>query len=174
MTWGNGLDAWEELPADVRDDMLAAGTAGWPTVFAGVATYNTTWRPLRPVIVRQDRFDALNAVTDRMLELLLDTCRRRASTTGELRELLGTPLDRIRFLDLDEPLDERMLIAGRPDFVVCSAASLMSSKRSCSQRPNSRASRALGNRNAGARCMRSSRIVVFTPPASRSSFMPRL
>ena len=50
------------------------------------------------------------------------------------------------------------------------------SRRSCSasQRPKSRASRALSNRNAGARCMRSSRIVVFTPPASRSSFMPRL
>lgn len=116
--WGSGFDAWEQLPGAVRDEMLAAGTTGWPQVFAGVATYNKVWRPLRPVIVRQDGFDALNAVTDRMLGLLLETCRRRASTAGELRELLGTPLGRIRFLDLAEPLDERMLIAGRPDFVV--------------------------------------------------------
>lgn len=116
--WGNGLDAWDELPGPVRDEMLAAGTTGWSQVFAGVATYNEVWRPLRPVIVRQDRFDALNEVTDRMLGLLLETCRRRASTAGELRELLGTPLGRIRFLDPAEPLDERMLVAGRPDYVV--------------------------------------------------------
>ena len=116
--WGSGFDVWAELPARVREDMLAAGTAGWSQVFAGVATYNTTWRPLRPVIVRQDRFDALTAITDRVLGLLLETCRRRASTAGELRELLGTPLGRIRFFDPAEPLDERMLVAGRPDFVV--------------------------------------------------------
>src|SRR5215211_871206 len=61
-----------------------------------------------------------------------------------------------------------------PERVVCSAASLTSSKFSSSQAPNSRASRALSKRNAGARCMRSSMIVVLTPPASRTSFMPRL
>ena len=58
--------------------------------------------------------------------------------------------------------------------VVDSAAALISSKCSSSQRPNSRASRALANRNDGARCMRSSRMVVRTPPAACSSFMPRL
>jgi hypothetical protein len=61
-----------------------------------------------------------------------------------------------------------------PDFVVVSAASLTSSKCSSSHAPNARASRALAKTNAGARCMRSSRIVVVTPPASRSSFIPRL
>jgi hypothetical protein len=61
-----------------------------------------------------------------------------------------------------------------PELVVVSAASLISSKCSDSQLPNARASRALSKTKAGARCMRSSRIVVVTPPASRSSFMPRL
>ena len=50
----------------------------------------------------------------------------------------------------------------------------ISSKCSSSHSPNARASRALSNRNAGARCMRSSMTVVLTPPASWSSFIPRL
>ena len=62
----------------------------------------------------------------------------------------------------------------RPDLVVDSATSRISSKCSSSHSPNARAPRALSNRNAGARCMRSSMIVVFTPPAACSSFMPRL
>jgi hypothetical protein len=62
----------------------------------------------------------------------------------------------------------------RPDVVVVSAALLISSKCSLNQTPNSRASRALGNRKTGARCIRSSTIVVVTPPASCSSRIPRL
>ena len=61
-----------------------------------------------------------------------------------------------------------------PDLVVSSATSRISSKCSSSHSPNARASRALSNRNAGARCMRSSTTVVFTPPTAWSSFMPRL
>ena len=58
--------------------------------------------------------------------------------------------------------------------VVASAASLIGSKRVLSHSPKARASRALGKMNEGARCMRSSMTVVFTPPAAFSSFMPRL
>ena len=61
-----------------------------------------------------------------------------------------------------------------PVFVVDSAASRTASKCSSSQTPNSRAPRAPSKMNDGARYMRSSRIVVFTPPASWSSRMPRL
>ena len=61
-----------------------------------------------------------------------------------------------------------------PVLVVASATAAMSSKRSTSHSPNARASRALGKMNDGARCMWSSTIVVVTPPASCSSFMPRL
>ena len=57
---------------------------------------------------------------------------------------------------------------------MASAACLISAKCSVSHAPNARASRALSNTKAGARCMASSRIVVLTPPASRSIFMPRL
>ena len=62
----------------------------------------------------------------------------------------------------------------RPEVVVSSAAALIPSKFSVSHSPNARDSRALGNRNEGARCIASSITVVFTPPASRSSFIPRL
>ena len=61
-----------------------------------------------------------------------------------------------------------------PVEVVVSAAALISSKCSVSHSPKARDSRALANRNDGARCIASSMTVVFTPPASRSSFMPRL
>ena len=61
-----------------------------------------------------------------------------------------------------------------PVDVVASAASLISSKCSVSHSPKARDSRALSNRNDGARCIASSITVVLTPPASRSSFMPRL
>jgi hypothetical protein len=61
-----------------------------------------------------------------------------------------------------------------PERVVASAAALMSSKRSSSQSPNARASRALANRKQGARCMRSSTTVVLMPPAACRSFIPRL
>ena len=62
----------------------------------------------------------------------------------------------------------------RPVRVVLSAARLISAKCSVSQAPKARASRALSNTKAGARCMASSKIVVVTPPASWSSFIPRL
>jgi hypothetical protein len=61
-----------------------------------------------------------------------------------------------------------------PDRVVSSAAVLISAKCSSSQSANARASRALANRNAGARCMWSAMMVVVTPPDSCSSRMPRL
>ena len=62
----------------------------------------------------------------------------------------------------------------RPERVVDSATALISSKCSSSHTPNARASRALGKTKAGARCIRSSSTVVFTPPAAWRSFIPRL
>jgi hypothetical protein len=61
-----------------------------------------------------------------------------------------------------------------PERVVASAAARISSKCSSTHPQKSRAPRALSNMNTGARCMRSSMIVVVTPPASYSNRMPRL
>ena len=61
-----------------------------------------------------------------------------------------------------------------PLLVVASAAAATSSKWPSSHSRKARMSRALSKLKTGARCIRSSRIVVVTPPASRHSFMPRL
>ena len=44
-----GFDAWGNLSADLRTEILAAGSDGWQEVFHEIATYNEIWRPLRPV-----------------------------------------------------------------------------------------------------------------------------
>jgi hypothetical protein len=64
--------------------------------------------------------------------------------------------------------------SSRPMRVVASASLLMASKFAVTHCPKALASRALSKPNAGARCIRSSVTVTFTPPARCSSFMPRL
>ena len=113
-----GFDAWGNLPAGLRTEILAAGTAGWQTVFHEIATYNETWRPLRPVLMDKAWLSELYALSDRMLQLLFECCRRRASTAGELRKLLGIPDGRVEFLDDSEPLGEHLLQSGRPDILL--------------------------------------------------------
>ncbi|ADB35062.1 protein of unknown function DUF407 [Kribbella flavida DSM 17836] len=113
-----GFDCWAELPDDLRAEVLAAGTEGWKSVFHEIATYNETWKPLRPVLVRRDWLDRLYGLSDRMLQLVLECCLRRARTAGELRKLLGIPDGRVEFLDDDELLGEHLVTAGRPDVLL--------------------------------------------------------
>ncbi|MEU4391302.1 hypothetical protein [Kribbella sp. NPDC023855] len=113
-----GFDAWGNLSAEVRAAVLAAGDAGWREVFDEIATYNETWRPLRPVLMDKHWLDDLYALSDRMLQLLLDCCRRRAGTAGELRKLLGIPDGRVEFLDDAEPLGDHLVMSGRPDILL--------------------------------------------------------
>ncbi|MFI5711734.1 hypothetical protein [Kribbella sp. NPDC051620] len=113
-----GFDAWGNLSAEVRAAVLAAGSDGWQTVFDEVATYNETWKPLRPVLMSKPWLEELYALSDRMLQLLLECCRRRASTAGELRKLLGIPSGRVEFLDDSEPLGDHLAMAGRPDILL--------------------------------------------------------
>ena len=61
-----------------------------------------------------------------------------------------------------------------PVRVVDSASRLIDAKFSVTHSPNARASRAVPNPKAGARCMASPTTVVVTPPAACSSFIPRL
>ncbi|MEV6410343.1 hypothetical protein [Kribbella sp. NPDC051718] len=113
-----GFDAWGNLSSEVQKAVLAAGSDGWQTVFDEVATYNETWKPLRPVLMSKPWLEELYALSDRMLQLLLECCRRRASTAGELRELLGIPSGRVEFLDDSEPLGDHLAMSGRPDILL--------------------------------------------------------
>jgi hypothetical protein len=108
-------DAWAALPASVRRDLLAAGAQSWSRVFAGRASVNPTWRLARPPMLSAAGLAALAEAADRMAELILDACRRRAGTAGELRRRLGVPAGEIRLLDEAEPLTPRLLDAFRPD-----------------------------------------------------------
>ncbi len=98
--------------------MIAAGTEDWKKVFHGVLTFNRSWRPLRPVMIEQAKYDELARVMDRLLQLILETGMRRATTAGELRKLLGTPDGLIEYLDDDEVLGEHLVQSGRPDVLI--------------------------------------------------------
>lgn len=112
------FDYWDTLPQATKDAVLAAGAEDWPKVFAGVLTFNKSWRPLRPVMIHQRTYEELGLVMDRLLQLLLETGMRRARTAGELRKLLGTPDGLIEYLDDDEVLGEHLIQSGRPDILI--------------------------------------------------------
>ncbi|MFD6343678.1 hypothetical protein ACFWGM_05080 [Streptomyces roseolus] len=87
-------------------------------LFDGIAGADGTWRPLRPLFLSADRFRELGELTLRASRLVLDACRRRAATAGELRSALGVPADRWPLLGDDEPLGDHLLAAVRPDVLV--------------------------------------------------------
>lgn len=107
--------AWTDLPETTRTGMVAAGAAAWERIFHGRATYNKQWRLARPPVLTADAFRELNEVCDRIAQLILEACQRRARTAGELRRLLDVPVGETRLLDEDEPLHDGLLAAYRPD-----------------------------------------------------------
>ncbi|WP_405089688.1 hypothetical protein OG767_18410 [Micromonospora sp. NBC_01392] len=107
--------AWTDLPESTRSAMVTAGAGAWEKIFHGRATYNTRWRLARPPVLTADAFRELNEVCDRIAQLILDACRRRARTAGELRRLLDVPDGETRLLDPDEELHDGLLAAYRPD-----------------------------------------------------------
>ncbi|GAB3936169.1 hypothetical protein GCM10027614_12240 [Micromonospora vulcania] len=89
--WPSADQAWTDLPEPARRAMVASGAAAWERVFHGRATYNKQWRLARPPVLTADAWRELNEVCDRLAQLILDACRRRVGTAGELRRLLGVP-----------------------------------------------------------------------------------
>ncbi|MGC4887987.1 hypothetical protein [Micromonospora sp. DT227] len=107
--------AWTDLPESTRSAMVTAGAGAWEKIFHGRATYNTRWRLARPPVLTADAFRELNEVCDRIAQLILEACQRRARTAGELRRLLDVPDGETRLLDPDEELHDGLLAAYRPD-----------------------------------------------------------
>ncbi|MCZ7475804.1 hypothetical protein [Micromonospora sp. WMMC273] len=114
-TWPPLGQAWTDLPESTRTAMVTTGAAAWEKIFHGRATYNKQWRLARPPVFTADAFRELNEVCDRIAQLILEACRRRARTAGELRLLLDVPDGETRLLDPDEELHEGLLAAYRPD-----------------------------------------------------------
>lgn len=117
--WGSPRTGWDELTPELQQLLLASGARGWPQVQAGVQSFNEHWRPIRPPIMTAAMFSALHQVADRVLELILQACQRRAATAGQLRRVMGVAEDEIALLDEAEPLSEQLLAAGRPDILLC-------------------------------------------------------
>ncbi|MFD6664410.1 hypothetical protein ACFWDK_18840 [Micromonospora chalcea] len=114
-TWPPLGQAWTDLPESTRAAMVTTGAAAWEKIFHGRATYNKQWRLARPPVFTADAFGELNDVCDRIAQLILEACRRRARTAGELQRLLDVPEGETRLLDPDEELHEGLLAAYRPD-----------------------------------------------------------
>jgi len=116
--WPSAAQAWLDLPADLRADMVSAGVESWREIFDGRASYNQQWRLARPPVMDRTSLRVLNSVCDRLAQLVFEACRRRARTAGELRQLLGMPAGQNRLLDEDEPLTDALLAAFRPDVLL--------------------------------------------------------
>ncbi|MFG2985977.1 hypothetical protein ACGFYQ_32820 [Streptomyces sp. NPDC048258] len=86
--------------------------------FDGIAGADGAWRPVRPFFLSADRFREMGELTLRASRLVLDACRRRAATAGELRRALAVPAGRWPLLGDDEPLGDHLLAAVRPDILV--------------------------------------------------------
>lgn len=109
---------WDGLPAPVRKAMLARGAADWKRIFAGVATHNKTWRPLRPPVMTFAAYREIGRISERIARLILQACQRRADNAGELRQRLGVPDRFVDMLDESQPLTEDLLVAVRPDILL--------------------------------------------------------
>ncbi|MEV6309018.1 hypothetical protein AB0M10_10505 [Streptomyces sp. NPDC051840] len=111
------VDVWSELPQSFRDGLLSGSVTGARRVHDGISGSKGTWRPLRPAFVDREHYEELGRVSARLMTLLLDSCRRRATTAGELQDVLGVDPADTPLLSRAEPLDESLLVAARPDVV---------------------------------------------------------
>ncbi|CAL9626192.1 hypothetical protein SUDANB176_05962 [Streptomyces sp. enrichment culture] len=113
----HSLDVWSELPRSFREGVLARSVTGARAVHDGISGSKGAWRPLRPAFVDRAHYDELGRVSARLMRLILDSCRRRATTVGELRDVLGADETDTPLLSRAEPLGEHLLVAARPDIV---------------------------------------------------------
>ena len=112
-------DAWDALPEVFRQEFLARRTAaaGWVS-YQGTESDGRRWEPLRPVIIGEQSYRGLEALSVRLLHLAVDACRRRASTLGELHRVLRYAHD-LPLMDPDRPLVAAELTRyARPDILI--------------------------------------------------------
>ncbi|GAA1177726.1 hypothetical protein [Pseudonocardia alaniniphila] len=110
-------DSWATIPADLRHEFLTRRTES-TRPHRGQRTGGIRWEPLRPLIIEERAYRHLETLAARLLHLAVDACCRRASTAGELYELLRFPHD-LPLLDPDRPLVAAELTRyARPDLLI--------------------------------------------------------
>ncbi|MGV9452189.1 hypothetical protein [Streptomyces sp. NPDC003635] len=110
-------DQWERLPADLRSAFTERATARAADVYDGVTGSKGPWRPLRPVFLDRTHYTELGSVSWHLMELVLQACRRRAGTAGELMAALRVPPRDTPLVRPSDPLDDDLLVSARPDIV---------------------------------------------------------
>ena len=115
-------DAWDALPEFVRQEFLARRTAATEWVSYQNPEYDRRrgrrGEPLRPMVIGEQAYRDLEALSVRLLRLAVDACRRRASTLGELRRVLRFAQD-LPLMDPDRPLVTAELTRyARPDILI--------------------------------------------------------
>ncbi|GAA1252079.1 hypothetical protein GCM10009609_14270 [Pseudonocardia aurantiaca] len=112
-------DVWDALPELLRHEFLTRRTAsnGWG-FYPRQESDGGRWEPLRPVVIGERAHQGLESLAARLLRLAVDTCRRRASTLGELHRVLRFPHD-LPLMDPDRPLVAAELTRyARPDLLI--------------------------------------------------------
>ncbi|WP_214370128.1 hypothetical protein [Pseudonocardia sp. H11422] len=112
-------DVWDTLPEELREEFLNRRTASadWESCSCQESD-GRRWEPLRPVVIGEGAYRRLESLAARLLHLAVDSCRRRASTVGELCRALGFRHDH-PLMDLDRPLVAAELTRyARPDILI--------------------------------------------------------
>ncbi|WP_433292714.1 hypothetical protein ACQPZQ_05650 [Pseudonocardia sp. CA-142604] len=112
-------DVWDSLPAELRGEFLnrRSASTGWRT-HPRREVHGRRWEPLRPMVIGERDYRGLGYLTARLLHLAVDACRRRASTLGDLHQLLRFPYE-LPLLDRDRPLlTEELTRFARPDLLI--------------------------------------------------------
>ncbi|MGP3953552.1 hypothetical protein [Streptomyces sp. 7N604] len=112
------VDLYDSLPEEFRRTAGALGGAHWGQVHAGVPRLADSWCPTRPLMLGEAAYARVGAVALRAAALVLEACRRRARTAGDLLDALGMSRKEFPLLDPDEPLTERLLTSLRADVMV--------------------------------------------------------
>jgi hypothetical protein len=110
-------DLWPTLDPGFRTAALAlAGTAA-PRVFGGLPGSTISWLPARPFVMDAGHYLEFARTTGRLARLVLQACRRRAGTAGELADVLDMDPADLPLLDRAAPLGDDLVIAVRSDAV---------------------------------------------------------
>lgn len=111
-------DAWEALPEVFRLELLTRCMAPSGGVPYSQPSASRRWEPLRPMVLGEQAYRGLEALSVHLLRLAVDACHRRASTLGELHRVLCYPWD-LPLMDPDRPLVATELTRyARPDILI--------------------------------------------------------
>ncbi|MFG2985936.1 hypothetical protein ACGFYQ_32605 [Streptomyces sp. NPDC048258] len=114
-------DRWEQLAMSDRTAFLPrrAAAGRWPYGAQEGWQRGRPWQPMRPLVIAHRDYEALGAVAERLLRMAVDACRRRATTVGELREVMHDRCPQ-RLLTPARPLEhDEVLRVARPDVLLC-------------------------------------------------------